>query len=189
MLKFLFTYKACTNRGPDPNPVIISGNLNHQLWKPSCIFQGAQGQIYHLQAPCLKIRKIFFMRKKEETACLFFNFYLDGEWVCLVLVFFKGNFLFDWTCVWKLYITKGYATTRAGDQFVLEWFMKPFFQWFLTVCKGIIWPAHPAVLCTAYNLFILVNKKNVKQCRCLICQEKEREKTIEQMGQPKTKGG
>lgn len=103
--------------------------------------------------------------------------------------FFKGNFLFDWIWVLKLYVTKGYATALAGDQFSLEEFMKPFFQWFLTVCKTILCPTHPAVVHTAHNFFILVNIKNAKQCQYLICQEKNREKTIEQRGQPNSKGG
>lgn len=85
MLKFLFTYKACTNRGPDPNPVIITGNLNHQLWKPSCIFQGAQGQICHLQAPCLKIWKIFFMRKKKKQPVF-----------SLISILMVGGFVLFW---------------------------------------------------------------------------------------------
>lgn len=75
-LKFLFTYKACTNRGPDPNPVIISGKLSHHLWKTSHIFQGAKVQISVHEAPCLKIWKIFFMRKKRKQSV--FNFHLDG---------------------------------------------------------------------------------------------------------------
>lgn len=38
MLKFLFTYKACTNRGPDPNPVIFIVKLSQHLGKKLAAF-------------------------------------------------------------------------------------------------------------------------------------------------------
>lgn len=55
--------------------------------------------------------KNIIYEKKKETVCLFFNFSLDGGFV----FFFKGNILFDWTWVLKLYVIKGYATAQAGD--------------------------------------------------------------------------
>lgn len=82
MLKFLFTYKACTNRGPDPNPVIISGKLSQHLWKPSCFFDVSKYKHVFFKQQVWKFEKYSLWEKKKkkkvEYLCPFFNFPLDG---------------------------------------------------------------------------------------------------------------
>lgn len=47
---------------------------------------------------------------KKKTKLSFFNFPLVGEYF-----FSKGNLLFDWIQVLKLYVIKDYTTAAAGD--------------------------------------------------------------------------
>lgn len=117
---------------------------------------------------------------------------VDSFFVCL----FKGNFFlffFFWlnlsikvTYHQRLCISSGWRPVFLGR---IHEVIPSVIPNSVSKQQTLLCPTHPAAVCAAQNLFILVNKKNAKQHQYLICQEKKWEKTTEQRGQPNSEGG